>query len=97
MVKNLEYYMSLSYTIMVKPLSAEDGGGFLVSIPLLGEDTFTAAGDTLEEALAVLEDVKRDHFIRMLELGIPIPEPDPLPPLTPIPLDRGGQNLQEEG
>jgi predicted RNase H-like HicB family nuclease len=75
MVKDLDYYMGLDYPISIRRLSDEEGGGYVVSIPLLGEHTFTAAGDTVEESLRILEDVKRDHFRRMLELGIEIPEP----------------------
>ena len=75
-MKDLDYYMGLNYQVVVRRLSDDDGGGYLVSIPLLGEHMFAAAGDTLEEALRILEDVKRDHFEQMLDQGVPIPEPD---------------------
>jgi antitoxin HicB len=76
-MKDLDYYMRLEYPVVIRRLSDDEGDGYMASIPLLGEHTFTAAGNTVEEALRVLEDVKRDHFRRMLELGIEIPEPTP--------------------
>jgi antitoxin HicB len=76
-MKDLGYYMRLEYPVVIRWLSDGEGGGYVASIPLLGEHAFTAAGDTVEEALRILEDVKRDHFLRMLELGIEIPEPAP--------------------
>ena len=74
--KGIDYYMNLDYDIFIEQLPEEDGGGFIAYIPFLGKDMFTASGDTVEEALRILEDVKRDQFEYMLEQGIPIREPD---------------------
>ena len=73
--KTLDYYMSLSYQVFVKPLPKEDGGGYVAYIPLLGKFAFSATGSTIEEALHGLEDVKRSNFQWMLQHDIPIPEP----------------------
>lgn len=73
-----EFYMSLNYPIEVRRFSEEEGGGYLVCIPYLGRWMFTAMGETLEEALQALEDVKRDHFERLLAEGKTIPLPPPI-------------------
>ena len=74
-MKDLDYYMALDYPVVIRQLSDDEGGGYIASIPSLGEHTFTIAGDTVEEALRILENAKGDHFRRMLELGIEISEP----------------------
>lgn len=76
MRKNLDYYMSLKYPVEIEKIPEEEGGGYHVCIPLLGRYAFVGDGDTIEEALAHLEEVKRDLFSLYLARGIPIPEPD---------------------
>ena len=76
-MKNLDYYMSLPYEIKVQELTEDDGGGIMLSIPLLGEMAVCAYGDTYTEAMSLLERVKRDYFGMWLEAGVEIPEPDP--------------------
>lgn len=46
--------MALIYPIMIAPLSAEDGGGFLATVPDL--PGCMTDGDTPEEALAGITD-----------------------------------------
>jgi len=75
-MKDLEYFMSLTYPIVVEELPDYEGGGYIAYIPVLGEHMFTACGDTIDEAISALEEVKRDHFRSLLDKGIPIPEPD---------------------
>lgn len=75
---SVEFYMSLNYPVEVRRLSKEEGGGYLVCIPYLGRWMFAASGDTLEEALQALEEVKRDHFERLLAEGKTIPLPPPV-------------------
>ena len=53
-MKDLGYYMSLLYDIKAKELPKDAGGGVFLSIPLLGEATVNAYGDTYEEARALL-------------------------------------------
>lgn len=72
--KDLAYYMALPYSIKEEKLPEEYGGGFLLSIPKLGEMAVCSYGDTYSDALAKLEDVKRDYLERWLNAGLEIPE-----------------------
>ena len=76
-MKNLDYYMSLPYDIKVQELTENDGGGFFISIPLLGEMAVCAYGYIYAEARSELEAVKRDYLEMWLEEGVKIPEPNP--------------------
>jgi antitoxin HicB len=70
--KNLEYYLSLPYTIVLIPSDEEDGG-WLGKIPdLPGCISF---GDTKEEALTMIEDARIGWITHRFEQGYPIPEP----------------------
>ncbi len=73
MENTLEFYLNIPYPIEVTEISEEDGGGILASIPALGKHAFLGDGDTIEEALRNLEDIKRYLFQRYLDRGIPIP------------------------
>lgn len=70
MTKDLAYYLRLPYTIQLHP-SPE--GGYAVSIPEL--PGCISQGDTIEDALAMIEDAKRCWLEVALEEGHPIPEP----------------------
>jgi len=76
MKKDLNYYLNLRYTIELIPIPEEDGGGWRAVIPELGRYAFVGDGDTIEEALAQLEEVKRDYFEDWYKKGIEIPEPE---------------------
>jgi antitoxin HicB len=69
--KKLEYYLKLPYTVLVH--RATDGV-YEVSIAEL--DGCLSHGETLEEALRMIEDAKRGWIEANLEAGDPIPEPD---------------------
>ena len=75
-MKDLGYYMSLPYEIKVRELSDDDGGGILMSIPLLGDAAVRGYGDTYSEARTKLECVKRDFLEIWLNKGLEIPEPE---------------------
>ncbi len=77
-MKDLNYYMSLPYEVSVEKLSEDEGGGVFVYIPVLGGMAVNAHEDTYEEAMATLEEVKRDFFEMWLEAGVNIPEPEPV-------------------
>ncbi|GBC97185.1 hypothetical protein HRbin16_03005 [bacterium HR16] len=77
-MKDVEFYMSLNYPVEIRRFSEEEGGGYLACIPYLGRWMFTAMGETLEDALQALEEVKRDHFERLLAEGKTIPLPPPV-------------------
>ena len=74
MKKTIEYYMSLPYSIVLTPLSADDGGGWLAEIPLL--KGCITDGDSQAEALEMIEDAKRGWLEVALENGEKIPEPE---------------------
>ncbi len=74
MSKTIEYYMSLPYSIVLTPLSAEDGGGWLAEIPLLRG--CITDGDSQLEALQMIEDAKRGWLEVALENNEQIPEPE---------------------
>jgi antitoxin HicB len=69
--KNLEYYLSLPYTIELTP---DVDGYWFAEIPLL-EGCMTN-GENREDALAMIDDAKRAWLETALELGLPIPEPE---------------------
>lgn len=75
MKKDINYYLSLNYPIEIIKIPEDEGGGYSACIPLLGRSAFISDGETIEEALKNLEIVKEENFSRMLEKGIPIPEP----------------------
>ena len=67
--------MSLPYSVLLTPLSAEDGGGWLAEIPAL--PGCMSDGETQLEALEMIEDAKRGWLESSLAHGDPIPEPEP--------------------
>jgi antitoxin HicB len=67
--KNLDYYMNLRYQIILSP--EEDGWG--ATIPELRG--CVGGGDSIEEALEMLEDAKRGWLMSALDHGDFIPEP----------------------
>lgn len=73
--KNLDYYLSLNYPVEVIQIPIDEGGGYSACIPLLGRNAFIADGEALDEALSNLQSLKEESFKRMIENGIPIPEP----------------------
>jgi predicted HicB family RNase H-like nuclease len=74
--KDLNYFQSLKYSIKITPIPEDLGGGYEASIPQLGKYAFTGDGETIEEALKNLEDVKKGYFEDYLKKGIKIPEPE---------------------
>ncbi len=73
--KKLNYYLILDYPIEISKIKDEEGGGYQVSIPLLGKYAFVGDGDTVAEALADLEEVKKYLFKKYIEKGITLPLP----------------------
>ncbi|MFP4527450.1 MAG: toxin-antitoxin system HicB family antitoxin [Candidatus Kapaibacterium sp.] len=77
MKKDLEYYMNLDYDINIHKFSEEEGGGYEASIPQLGRHSFLGVGDTIEEAIDDLNDMKEFLFEKILSEGKEIPDPTP--------------------
>jgi antitoxin HicB len=69
-IKDLDYYLRLRYRIELTP--EEDGWG--ATIPDL--PGCVGGGDTITEALEMLEDAKRAWLTSALAHGDPIPEPE---------------------
>jgi antitoxin HicB len=63
----------LLYPFTVRPLAAEDGGGYLVEFPDL--PGCMAGGGTVDEALGEAADARRSWITTMHELGRPVPSP----------------------
>ena len=73
--KNLEYYLNLNYPTEIIRIPEQEGGGYLAYIPLLGKNVVRADGDTVEEAFANLENIKKEWFEIFIARGTSIPEP----------------------
>ena len=72
-MKKLDYYMNLKYPTQITEIAAEDGGGYLVEIPLL--KGCMSDGETVAEALENIKEAKEEWLTYMLENKLPIPEP----------------------
>lgn len=70
-----QQWEELRYPINLRALTEEEGGGWFVTIPLLGEATCAADGDTIEEALANLEEYRRSLYEVVIASKHPIPLP----------------------
>jgi antitoxin HicB len=75
----VEEYLKLDYPVEIRAIPAELGGGYSACIPHLGRWAFFADGDTPQEAMEHLDEVKAALFEDMLEHGKKIPLPPPLP------------------
>jgi antitoxin HicB len=62
-----------AYKIVIEPLSEEDGGGFLATVPEL--PGCMSDGDTREEALHNVEDAIATWLYCAKKMGQEIPEP----------------------
>ena len=72
-MKKLEYYLDLNYEIKIRKLSEAEGGGWFAEIPLL--PGCMSDGETSQEAIANVNDAKKEWLETSMELGRPIPEP----------------------
>ncbi len=61
------------YPFEIRPLSDEDGGGFLISFPDFSE--CISDGDTVDEAIANGMDALKETIAALEEMGLPAPEP----------------------
>lgn len=65
--------MPLEYSIQIERLSAEDGGGYLATVPSL--PGCMSDGETPEEALENIQDAIEAWLEAAREWGRPIPAP----------------------
>ena len=68
--KNLDYYLGLPYKYTIYPAQE---GGYVIEIPDL--PGCISQGETVEEAVSMIEDAKRGWLEVALEQGAEIPEP----------------------
>jgi len=73
--KDLEYYSKLPYNIIIEMWDDGEGPYWVARIAELPHCLIH--GDTPEEAVAEIEEVKRDWIKSSLERGLKIPEPIP--------------------
>lgn len=66
--------MSLKYPVEITPIKEEEGGGFLAEIKIL--KGCVSDGETVDEAMANIQDAKEEWFKYMIDNGYDIPEPD---------------------
>jgi predicted RNase H-like HicB family nuclease len=76
--KTAEYFMSLPYTVLLQ--RDEEGDWFAWVGELEG---CVAHGRTKAKALAVLDEIKKAWIEDALEVGDPIPKPEPVAPELP--------------
>lgn len=63
----------MRYPMIVEPLRAEDGGGFLATVPDL--PGCMSDGETPEEAVRNVQAAIEDWIEAAREMGRPVPEP----------------------
>jgi antitoxin HicB len=63
----------LDYPVVIEPLPAEDGGGFIATVPDL--PGCMSDGDTPEEALGNVRDAVAAWIEEARALGRPVPKP----------------------
>ena len=61
------------YPFEIRPLSPEEGGGYLISYPDFTE--CISDGETPEEAIRNGQDALRETIAALEELGLPVPDP----------------------
>lgn len=61
------------YRIIIQPLDADDGGGYLVRVPEL--PGCMADGETIEEAIKDVEGAIEQWIATAVSLGRPVPDP----------------------
>jgi predicted RNase H-like HicB family nuclease len=63
----------LRYPVLIEPLTEDDGGGFLATVPDL--PGCMSDGETPEEAIANVQDAIVAWLEAAQEMGRPVPEP----------------------
>jgi len=74
--KNLDYYLSLNYEIVIRKITKYDKPFFQAYTRELDPVAFYGVGDTVEEAIKSLEETKEELFGDFIEKGFSIPEPE---------------------
>ena len=74
--------------IEIHKLPPDQGGGLHAFLPDFGHSACSACGDTIDETLSLLQEVKTNVIDLYRERGISIPEP------SQNPVDRGAKHAQ---
>ncbi len=83
-----EQWNALQYPISLRALTEAEGGGWFATIPLLGEATCAADGDSVEETLANLEQYRRSLYEAVIASKYPIPLPVAVTEAEPKPAGK---------
>ncbi len=75
--KDLNYYMSLDYTMVINKINEEGKTYYYGKIAEL--DGCHTTSDTIDELIKELEEVKKDYIEIKLKFGDTIPEPNDIP------------------
>jgi antitoxin HicB len=70
----LNQNQSKNYPFEIRPLSADDGGGFLISFPDFSE--CISDGETVEAAIQNGIDALQETITALESMGLPVPEPN---------------------
>ena len=76
-MNKLEEYLKYEYIIEVMKLSDDCSGGYIACIPQLGRFAFIGDGETEQEAIDALKEVKKNMFEIYIEKDIEPPLPLP--------------------
>jgi predicted RNase H-like HicB family nuclease len=72
---SLNDFLDLEYKPKILKLDKMDGGGYEAVIPEFGQATVVGSGDTIEEALAALDEMRVFTITQWYNLGRAIPLP----------------------
>ncbi len=76
-IKDLQYYLSLNYEVRIKKIEDDGKFHYKATINELDDNVFYGVGETPQESLDSLSDVKEEMFAYYLEKGLNIAEPEP--------------------
>src|SRR5205823_5614488 len=63
------------YPVELRALTPAEGGGWMATIPQLGSHTFVGDGETPEEALRALDELRQELIPQLVAKGVALPEP----------------------
>lgn len=70
-----QFTLDYKYPIVLRALFPHEGGGYIATIPYLGDATFNGVGETPIEALESLDECMRMMIPDLLEDGWELPKP----------------------
>lgn len=70
-----QFSLDYKYPVVLRALFPHEGGGYIATIPYLGDGTFNGVGETPVEALECLDEAMRILIPELLEDGWELPKP----------------------